>query len=121
MNPSELECFRARVEAALDAALRALADSTARGTRPVAVDPCCVGPQGRVDAVQQHAVDAGWRETLLREKRRLEAARVRLDEGTFGTCCRCGEPIDRERLEADPGAPFCTVCQAALEVGGAAG
>lgn len=120
MNPSELAYFRAGVDAALDAVRRALADSAAGGTRPVAVDPCCVGPQGRVDAVQQHAVDAGWRETLLREKRRFEAARVRLDEGTFGACCRCGEPIARPRLEADPGAPFCAVCQAELEAGRAA-
>lgn len=120
MNPSELERFRARVDAALDAVLRALADSPAGDSRPVAVDPCCVGPQGRVDAVQQHAVDAGWRETLLREKRRLEAARVRLDEGTFGACCRCGEPIAPERLEADPGAPFCAACQTEIEAGRAA-
>ena len=117
MNPLELEHFRSHVDAALNAVLRSLRDAGPDETRPVAVDPCCVGPQGRVDAVQQQAVDAGWRETLLREKRRLEAARARLDEGTFGTCCRCGEPIARERLEADPGAPFCAACQAEIEAG----
>lgn len=120
MNLFELEHFRARVDAALNAVLRALADSAADETRPVAVDPCCVGPQGRGDAVPQHAIDAGWRKTLLREKRRLEAARVRLDDGTFGACCRCGDAMARERLEADPGAPFCAVCQAEIEAGRAA-
>lgn len=68
MNPSEFEHFRARVDATLNAVLRALADSPAGESRPVAVDPCCVGPQGRVDAVQQHAVDSGWRKTVAARK-----------------------------------------------------
>ena len=41
----------------------------------------------------------------------VDAALARLDEGTFGTCIRCGLPIAAERLEALPWAPRCIDCQ----------
>ena len=37
----------------------------------------------------------------------LDAALKRIDEGTFGVCTRCGQPIDAERLEALPWATLC--------------
>jgi RNA polymerase-binding protein DksA len=37
----------------------------------------------------------------------IDAALVRVDEGTFGTCKACGNPIDPERLEALPWATLC--------------
>lgn len=39
--------------------------------------------------------------------RDVELALVRLEDGTYGTCRRCGEPIARERLEALPWAALC--------------
>jgi DnaK suppressor protein len=37
----------------------------------------------------------------------VERALVKLDEGTYGTCDSCGEPIGDERLEAIPWAVRC--------------
>jgi RNA polymerase-binding protein DksA len=37
----------------------------------------------------------------------IDAALKRLDEGTYGTCVRCGNPIGEERLEARPWALLC--------------
>ena len=37
----------------------------------------------------------------------IDAALKRIDEGTFGVCTRCGQPIDAERLEALPWATLC--------------
>ena len=37
----------------------------------------------------------------------IDAALTRIDEGTYGICQRCGEPIGRERLEALPWATLC--------------
>jgi len=37
----------------------------------------------------------------------IDAALLRIDEGTYGTCERCGNPIDVERLEALPWATLC--------------
>jgi DnaK suppressor protein len=39
--------------------------------------------------------------------RAVEHALRRIDEGTYGTCERCGEPIAVERLEAIPWAVLC--------------
>jgi DnaK suppressor protein len=37
----------------------------------------------------------------------VDAALLRLDEGTYGTCEICGNPIGEARLEAMPAARFC--------------
>jgi DnaK suppressor protein len=74
-----------------------------------------VGRLSRMEALQQQAMAIGLRETLLRERRRLEAALLRLDEGTFGACCQCGEAMAAERLDADPAAPFLARCQLDIE------
>ena len=45
----------------------------------------------------------------------LRAALKRFDEGTYGTCTRCGTDIPTERLEAVPTARLCMPCKQAEE------
>ena len=61
---------------------------------------------------------AGQREfaarTLEREARRLMqigAALKRIDDGEFGICLECEEPISPKRLAAVPWAAYCLHCQ----------
>jgi DnaK suppressor protein len=42
----------------------------------------------------------------------VERALAKLDEGTYGTCERCGQVIGEARLEAMPAARFCITCAA---------
>jgi DnaK suppressor protein len=49
--------------------------------------------------------------SLLRE---IEEALVRMDEGTYGTCAECDEPISMKRLQAVPWAHYCVPCQEEL-------
>lgn len=49
------------------------------------------------------------------ELNQVVAAQRRLEDGTYGFCQDCGEPIDERRLQALPATPFCTDCQAAHE------
>ena len=37
----------------------------------------------------------------------VEAALVRLDDGTYGRCVRCGADIDDDRLQAEPATLDC--------------
>jgi RNA polymerase-binding transcription factor DksA len=37
-------------------------------------------------------------------------AQVRLTEGQYGLCLRCGEPINPARLQALPASEFCLAC-----------
>ncbi len=40
-----------------------------------------------------------------------EHALARMDEGTYGTCESCGEPIGKARLQAFPRAVLCVSCK----------
>lgn len=40
----------------------------------------------------------------------VDAALLRLDEGRYGTCERCGRPIPAARLEVRPTARTCVTC-----------
>jgi DnaK suppressor protein len=41
----------------------------------------------------------------------IDRALTRIDEGTYGTCERCGQPIDAARLKALPHASLCLDCK----------
>ena len=47
--------------------------------------------------------------------RDVVSALQKIDEGSFGTCERCGEPIAEKRLEALPFARYCIDCQRLVE------
>ncbi|XOF34859.1 MAG: RNA polymerase-binding protein DksA [Candidatus Electrothrix sp. YB6] len=53
------------------------------------------------------------RERKLLDK--IEQAIARIDNGTYGTCAECEEPIALKRLEARPVASFCIDCKIAQE------
>ncbi len=41
------------------------------------------------------------------EIRAIDAALGRIEDGTYGDCVTCGDPIHSERLELLPHTPFC--------------
>jgi DnaK suppressor protein len=45
----------------------------------------------------------------------IDQALLRIKEGSYGTCARCGKPIDERRLEAIPTARYDAACQAIIE------
>ena len=51
------------------------------------------------------------------ELRRLDEARRRFDEGSYGNCIGCGADIDYRRLRVQPAAIRCVHCQEKLEKG----
>lgn len=106
MNP---DAFRTLLESRREALLgeRSLAESAAA---TVQLDQGAQGRLSRMDAMQQQAMAASQVQRLRTELRKVEAALDRLAAGTFGTCCRCDEPMTPERLQADPAAPFCQDC-----------
>jgi RNA polymerase-binding transcription factor DksA len=50
------------------------------------------------------------REKVEQRIEQLEDALERLDEGDYGICESCEQPIDPERLEALPGTSLCINC-----------
>jgi RNA polymerase-binding protein DksA len=60
------------------------------------------------------------RDLALRERAQIHLGQVdvalaRLDEGSWGTCHRCGNPIAAARLEALPWAAYCIACQTIVD------
>jgi RNA polymerase-binding protein DksA len=45
----------------------------------------------------------------------IDGALKRIEDGTYGSCGRCGNPIPEERLEARPWAEYCIEHQRELE------
>ena len=45
----------------------------------------------------------------------IDQALLRLDEGSYGVCARCGKDIPERRLEALPTARYDAECQALIE------
>ncbi|TMG87924.1 MAG: TraR/DksA family transcriptional regulator [Betaproteobacteria bacterium] len=51
----------------------------------------------------------------IQELQEIEAALARIEDGSYGTCRDCGEPIGWPRLNAQPTAMRCIACQGAFE------
>jgi RNA polymerase-binding transcription factor DksA len=46
----------------------------------------------------------------LKEMDLIRAALGRMEDGSYGTCARCGDDISIERLRAVPHTPLCRTC-----------
>jgi DnaK suppressor protein len=60
-------------------------------------------------------LDEGLEENADHILAEIEAALARIDDGTYGRCAKCGQPIATERLEAVPYATLCIDDKRALE------
>lgn len=47
----------------------------------------------------------------------VRLALERIDEGSYGDCLQCGNPIGEKRLDALPWTPYCINCQEKIENG----
>jgi RNA polymerase-binding transcription factor DksA len=49
-------------------------------------------------------------EVVRHELAEIEAALLRIQEGSYGTCLSCGGPMGLQRLRAIPEARYCVAC-----------
>ncbi len=84
-------------------------------TETVELDQTRVGRVSRIDAMQQQKMaEATQRGHQLRRKQ-IRAALERVEQGTYGDCRLCEEPVGYRRLQARPETPFCVECQSKRE------
>ena len=60
---------------------------------------------------QDQAIGENYKQML----EQINEALRKIDEGTYGMCDRCGQPIHVNRLRAIPFATLCIDCQESLE------
>ena len=69
-----------------------------------------VGRLTFMDELQQHEMAEHGRRNAESQLGRVRAALVRIENGTYGKCARCGVDIPPERLEYMPEAANCVQC-----------
>jgi RNA polymerase-binding protein DksA len=65
------------------------------------------------DREMEYSLEGNTRDVLAA----IDEALKRIEEGSFGTCARCGKPIAEARLEAMPYATKCIDCKRLEERG----
>jgi DnaK suppressor protein len=66
-----------------------------------------------MDVNKELALRLGERESQMLAD--IDQALLRIQEGSYGVCARCGKLIDERRLEAVPTARYDAACQALIE------
>jgi DnaK suppressor protein len=115
MEAKRLEHFRSILQEQLRRHTENVRDGQAAALEAVAADD---GVKDSVDMSlqdvnQELALRLGERESQMIAD--IDQALLRIEEGTYGVCARCGEPIDERRLEALPTARYDAACQSAIE------
>jgi RNA polymerase-binding transcription factor len=105
----------AEVRVLLEARRRQLADELAELTKPPeAGSNLSFGKrigEGTTEAVERISSTATAR-SIAAALAEVERALEKVDEGTYGLCDDCEEPINSERMEAMPSATLCVTCSA---------
>lgn len=115
MDKNRLEHFRNILNEQLRQRTQAARDNQQAATDMIANDD---GVKDSVDLSlqdvnQELAFRLGERESQTIAE--IDDALQRIDDGTYGTCERCGKPIDERRLEAVPTARYDAACQTEIE------
>jgi DnaK suppressor protein len=113
MQPEKLARFKAILLAALQqhtehvrddqAAALELSDDGVKDTVDLSL----------MDVNKEMALRLGERESQMIAD--IDQALLRIEEGSYGKCARCGQLIDERRLEALPTARYDAACQEAIE------
>jgi DnaK suppressor protein len=106
MTTTDLSAVRAALEAERERLRVGLAEGI------VAPGPMTYGSQAAAASqVFEQQRDLALRDRNEQQLASVDAALARLDDGTYGTCARCGRPIAPDRLDALPWAAHCIDCQ----------
>ena len=72
-----------------------------------------LGEAAQLDESRSTSLELASKESQLIKE--IDDALLRIDDGTYGDCVRCGKPINEDRLKAIPTAIYDAECQKAIE------
>ena len=118
-NGLKLATYRSMLEKKAEEVRRSM--SAQKAAQVVARLDC---PSDEGDLSQQHHEE--WiflnRNTIdMKLLREIADGLHRIEQGTYGVCLECEEPISVKRLEAVPWARYCVACQEAIAARAALG
>ena len=100
---------------AMQQELEAIAAAASESAGVVELDQQRVGRLSRMDALQSQAMSKELMRRRAVELSAVRAALQRIEDGHYGDCEACGDPINPRRLELDPTARLCVDCASAAE------
>ena len=112
MSKQQLAFFKHRL-LQLQSELRENAGATTEHLREIAVAP---DPADRATLEEEHALELRTRDRERKLLKKVEAALVRIDDGSYGYCEETGEPIGIQRLLARPTATLTIEAQERREM-----
>jgi DnaK suppressor protein len=105
----DLAAVAARLRARRDELLQLTAEHEDESA-PVDLDQSRVGRLSRMDALLSQALAAEVERRREVALERIDMALERIEEGEYGYCVACGEPIAEKRLDLEPATPVCISC-----------
>jgi DnaK suppressor protein len=116
MEPSKLEYFKRRLLTDLRHHAQQVSDDQAAALDAAGDDAKESADLALRDVIEEMALRLGDQESQMVAD--IDQALLRIEEGSYGICARCGRIIDERRLEALPTARHDAECQAEIEVAG---
>ena len=112
MNASRLEHFKQLLLSDLQLHARHVGEEQARALE-IGNDDAKSSDLALRDMIQGLALKLGDRESHAVAE--IDQALMRMKEGSYGLCVRCGKAIEERRLEAVPTARYDAACQTEIE------
>ena len=113
----DLDVMRRRLEekqAELQRHIAALTGSPVQPEDAIQASDGVVEPEEEAVDLEQTDVDQALLDNEKALLAEVQPALVRIENGTYGICTNCGQPIPEERLEAIPWATLCVTCESKL-------
>jgi RNA polymerase-binding protein DksA len=104
---TQLETERDRVRGAIEFLQEDNSHSLEDETGEINASGADNHPGDTASATYDRELELGLEEGAEDLLAKIEAALKRIDDGTYGICENCGQPIGEERLEAMPWATLC--------------
>jgi len=94
----------------MQAELLVIEASGDEAAKTVELDQSRVGRLSRMDALQGQAMSLEVKRRRTLGLQKIAGALLRLQQGRYGDCVKCGEEIASKRLQLDPATPLCISC-----------
>ncbi|MCZ6673572.1 MAG: TraR/DksA C4-type zinc finger protein [Verrucomicrobia bacterium] len=108
MTPEELASITKVISSRIGE-LTSILETETEDTKPIEPD-VSIGRLSRLDSMQMQQMALEQKRRQEAELQKLADALKRIDDGSYGTCMMCRQPIATARLNAQPDAILCIHC-----------
>ena len=108
MEAERISYFRKRLESLSKEVAEAL--NASKDSANVVELDTAIGRLSRMDAMQNQQMALELRRRQENQLLRIKNALQRMDQGRYGLCGKCKQPIAEERLEISPDTVVCVRC-----------